>query len=100
VAWSWAVPFSLAVGIGAPIFLRRVAILSQIDSAHGRARASAPVADGLAAALPLALAELIRQDHIVIASAAKQPRGRITPPLGCFVASLLAMTIQFDRTPL
>ena len=32
-------------------------------------------------------------DHIVIASAAKQPRGRVTQPLGCFVASLLAMTI-------
>jgi hypothetical protein len=28
----------------------------------------------------------------VIASVAKQPRGRITRPLGCFVASLLAMT--------
>ena len=35
--------------------------------------------------------------HIVIASAAKQPRGRVTQPLGCFVASLLAMTIQLDR---
>ena len=29
----------------------------------------------------------------------RQPRGRLTRPLGCFVASLLAMTIQFDRTP-
>ena len=33
-------------------------------------------------------------------SAAKQPRGRLTRPLGCFVTSLLAMTIQVDRTPL
>jgi hypothetical protein len=28
----------------------------------------------------------------VIASEAKQPRGRISRPLGCFVATLLAMT--------
>jgi len=53
-----AVPFSVAVGIGAPIFRRRVEILSQIDIEHGRARAGAPVADCLAAALRLALAEL------------------------------------------
>jgi hypothetical protein len=32
--------------------------LSQIDIAHGRARAGAPVADRLAVALRLALAEL------------------------------------------
>ena len=42
----------------------------------------------------------IRQNYLVIASAAKQPRGCITRPLGCFVASLLAMTIQMVRTPL
>jgi len=42
----------------------------------------------------------IRQNYLVIASAAKQPRGCITRPLGCFVASPLAMTIQLDRTPL
>jgi hypothetical protein len=28
----------------------------------------------------------------VIASVAKQPRGSVTRPLGCFVASLLTMT--------
>src|SRR6202795_4226608 len=33
-------------------------------------------------------------------SAAKQPRGRVTLPPGCFVASLLAVTIPLDRTPL
>jgi hypothetical protein len=32
------------------------------------------------------------QAQIVIASEAKQPSGRITQPLGSFVASLLAMT--------
>src|SRR5271168_3799241 len=41
----------------------------------------------------------IRQDHIVIASGAKQPMGRATRPLGCFVASLLAMTIRLYGTP-
>ena len=35
----------------------------------------------------------------VIASAAKQPRGRITRPLGCFVASLLAMTASAWLAP-
>src|ERR1700677_1639652 len=32
--------------------------------------------------------------------AAKQPRGRVTLPPGCFVASLLAVTIPLDRRPL
>src|SRR5271156_3226208 len=36
-------------------------------------------------------------DHIVIASAAKQPGSRVTRPLGCFVASL-AMTNQSSST--
>src|SRR5580700_6697820 len=30
-------------------------------------------------------------------SAAKQPRGRVTLPPGCFVASLLAVTIPLER---
>ena len=33
-------------------------------------------------------------------SAAKQPRGRVALPPGCFVASLLAVTIPLDRRPL
>src|ERR1700729_2544738 len=33
-------------------------------------------------------------------SAAKRPRGRVTLPPGCFVASLLAVTIPLDRRPL
>src|SRR6202167_5423328 len=33
-------------------------------------------------------------------SAAKQPRGRVTLPPGCFVASLLAVTIPLERRPL
>src|ERR1700674_2171234 len=32
--------------------------------------------------------------------AAKQPRGRVTLPPGCFVASLLAVTIPLERRPL
>src|ERR1700677_1007579 len=33
-------------------------------------------------------------------SAAKQPTGRMTLPPGCFVASLLAVTIPLERRPL
>src|SRR5579859_5790044 len=43
-----------------------------------------------------------RSSYLVIASAAKQSRSQCTPPLDCFVASLLAMTrydARHDQTP-
>src|ERR1700722_3270878 len=52
------------------------------------------ILDGLFAAPGRRRPEYKRADSLpVIASEAKQSRGRITWPLDCFVASLLAMTV-------